>query len=339
MKILVVKPGPRFSVEDVANGWIKGLKANGHEVIEFDLSNRMQFFQEGFEALFEKNGIDSKPSLHQVAMNATVMLQGACWEHSPDVILIISGFYLPPSFYIHARRYATTVLMVTESPYEDNWQIDAAGFVDMCITNDDVNIEAFKEKTPTFYYGHGFDTDVHHPGVADPELLCEFSFVGTGYPERIEYLEQVDWTGINASLGGNWTSIKEDSPLKELLLHDKDHCLDNHLAADLYRASIVSANIYRKQASHSHEGNACGPREIEMAACGLFFFREPRPESDRLFSMLPVLPEPQRLHEEIRYWLERSDERQQKIDLARENIQHRSFDLLAQQFENDLKTL
>jgi spore maturation protein CgeB len=334
-----VKPGPRFSVEDVANGWIKGLKANGHEVIEFDLANRMQFFHEGFVALNKENKIEGDVTLHMVANNAAVMLQGACWEHSPDVVMIISGFYLPPSFYVHARRQHKTVLMLTESPYEDDWQIEAASFADMCIVNDDINLDQFNERTPSFYYGHGFDPDIHHPGVGNPDLLCEFSFVGTGYQERIEYLEQVDWSGLNAILGGNWPGVEKGSPLEPLLLHSKDSCLDNKISADLYRSSIMSANIYRKQATHSTVGNACGPREIEMAACGLFFFREPRPESDRLFPMLPVLPEPQRLHEEIRYWLEHSEERQQKIDLARENIQHRSFHLLAQQFENDLKTL
>jgi spore maturation protein CgeB len=330
---MVVKPGPRFSVEDVANGWIKGLKDNGHEIVEFDLASRMQFFSEGFKAL------DQKPTEQIIALNAVVMLEGACWEHSPDVIVIISGFYLPASFYTHAKRYSKTVLMITESPYEDDWQLEAAKYVDMCVINDDMNLEKFNETTPTFYYGHGFDPDLHKPDLPDPELISQFCFVGTGYPERIEFFEQVNWNGINAVFGGNWGAVSESSPLSTYLLHDKDHCLDNKDTAKVYQSSLISANLYRKQASYSTEGNSCGPREIEMAACGLFFLREPRPESDVLFPDLPLIETPQNLHDQILYWLEHDQERQQIVEQNKKSIEHRTFDLLAEQFISDLKTI
>lgn len=336
MKILVVRPGPQFSVEDVANGWVKGLKQCGHEIYDWDLGLRLEFFQQGFTAI----GSDDKTfTMEDVAINATAMLEAACWEQQPDIILIITGYYLPPVFYDMARRQSKVILMVTESPYEDDRHLKMAEHCDAVIINDTKNLEAFNEICPTFYYGHGYDPDLHTPGFATPDLISEFCFVGTGFPERVAFLEKIDWTTINATFAGNWQALEENSPLKPLVAHDIKDCIDNKDAVKIYQSSLISANLYRKQHTYSYDGHSCGPREIEMAACGLFFLRETRPESDTLFPMLPTFSNPKELQDGIHYWLNRPEERQNRADQALQAIADRSFDILAESFTNDLKTL
>lgn len=334
MKILVVRPGPSFSVEDVANGWIKGLRHQGHEVYDWDLGARLEFFAKGFEALGVRNA-----SLEDVARNATIMLEGACWEYKPDLIIVITGSNLPPAFFDRSRAHCPVVLMITESPYEDDRHFLMAEHCDALVVNDTVNLGRFNEITPSFYYGHGFDPDIHKPGLVDPDLISEFCFVGTGFPERIEVFESIDWTNIVASFGGNWQMLKEGSSLRDLLIHNIDDCIANDDAVRLYQSSLLSANLYRKQATYSHEGESCGPREIEMAACGLFFLRESRKESDQLFKMLPTFSNVNELGNQIRWWLDHPEERQHRADLAREAVQPRNFNLLAGQFISDLQTI
>lgn len=335
MKILLVRPGPQFSVEDVANGWVKGLRNAGHQVIDFDLGQKLAYFASANEALRGNNG----HSIEEDAMQAAEVLAGSCWQHQPDIVLIITGYYQPPAFYDLARRQHKVVLMVTESPYEDDRHLKQAEHCDALIINDDINLEQFNEVTPTFYYGHGFDPDIHRPGFATPDLISEFCFVGTGFPERVQLLEKIDWSTINASFAGNWQNLTQDSPLRELVIHDIDDCIDNKDAVTLYQSSLISANIYRKQHTYSYIGNACGPREIEMAACGLFFLRESRNESDTLFPMLPTFTTAQELEDGIHYWLNHPEERSQKAEQAMQAVQHRTFDLLAEQFTNDIQTI
>src|ERR1700744_4796419 len=44
MRILMVHPGPEFSVADVFNGWKKAFEKQGHEVAVFNTNDRLSFY-------------------------------------------------------------------------------------------------------------------------------------------------------------------------------------------------------------------------------------------------------------------------------------------------------
>jgi hypothetical protein len=92
-------------------------------------------------------------------------------------------------------------------------------------------------------------------------------------------------------------------------------------------SATIGANIYRKEHSEgSHaDGWAMGPREVELAACGSFFLREPRPEGDKLFPMLPTFTEPGELGDLIRWWLPQEDRRRDAAVAAQAAIADRTF--------------
>jgi spore maturation protein CgeB len=116
--------------------------------------------------------------------------------------------------------------------------------------------------------------------------------------------------------------------LRALLSHDIDSCVDNELAARLYRASRIGLNLYRREAEDAHlgQGWALGPREVEMAACGLPFLRDSRGESDEVFPMLPVFDGPEEAAAQLRWWLIHDEERQDAARAARAAIRDRTFD-------------
>jgi hypothetical protein len=63
-----------------------------------------------------------------------------------------------------------------------------------------------------------------------------------------------------------------------------------------------------------------------MAACGLFFARDPRPESDELFPMLPSFTSPDEAGDIIRWALRHPRVRAELAAKARAAIEDRTFD-------------
>ena len=327
MKVLAIHPGPAFSVADVHNGVCAGLSANGCEVVSFNLDDRIDFYS---NAQIERGGELRKAFDHEAACAMAAQgLQAALYSYWPDVVIVMSGFFLPPDLYhlIRAHRHHL-VLWCTESPYEDDRQLAMAHAADTVIVNDPVNIDQFIERNErTFYIPHGYDPAVHRPGAGKPEWDCDFSFVGTGYPSRVEFFEKVDFDGIRATFAGNWQNVTDDSPMMPMLAAERGHCIDNPMAAHLYRSSKVSANLYRKEAAATDlvDGWAMGPREVELAACGTFFLREPRSESDKVLWMLPSFDGPHDFGEQLRWWLARPEQRTEVATAARAAVEDRTF--------------
>jgi spore maturation protein CgeB len=328
VKVLLVHPGPSFSVSDVHDGLAKGLRANGAEVGLLNLNDRLNFYSAAH--------VDRGDSVYVKALSrddairaASKGIETVCYEWWPDVVIIVSGFFIPPEIWgCLARRPHHVVLWCTESPYEDDRQMVPAEYADTVIINDPRNLEPFREVNPrTWYLPHSYDPDRHRPGTPDPELVCDFSFVGTGFPSRIEFLETVDWTGIDARLGGNWQQLDDGSPLVPMLVHGRTECMDNSDAARLYQSSKVTANLYRRETSEGGrpDGYAIGPREVELAASGAFFLRESRVEGDMLFPMLPTFTTPAEFQDLLRWWLDHPAERNSAAVAARAAVTDRTF--------------
>lgn len=329
MRILVIEPGPAFAVADVHRGWVKAFEALGCRVANFNLSDRLDFYsgahlRKGDEFVRAFDPVEA-------ATIASKGIEAAALEVWPDIVMVTSGFYVPPQVYDLLRaRGMTVVLNYLEAPYEDDGQVAAAGHVDMLLVNDPTNLDMFRAVNPnTYYMPAAHDPEVHCPGPALPEAASDFCFVGTGFPSRIAFLEQVDWMGVDTFLAGNWLYLTDGSPLRKFLAHDIDCCCDNSEAVDLYRATKMSANLYRREgagpSSHIGPGWAVGPREIELAASGTFFLRDPRPEGDELFSMLPTFDDPGDFSEKLRYFLARDGLRHSLAAAARAAVSDRSF--------------
>jgi glycosyltransferase involved in cell wall biosynthesis len=327
--VLVAHPGAHFSVADVYRGLCKGLVANGCEVGEFNLDDRLEFYARAHVKLDDGSYVKAfdESSALQMAGNGLEML---CYEWWPDVVVIVSGFFIPPKVWMVLRqRPHHVVYWCTESPYEDDRQSQAARLADTVILNDPTNLDAYRADVNkrTFYLPHSYDPAVHHPADPDPDLECDFAFVGTGFQSRVEWLEAVDWSGLDVRLAGYWQTLEDGSPLLPFLMHDRDQCIDNADTARLYRSARTSLNLYRKEHSDgAHaDGWAMGPREVELAACGTFFFRESRGEGDELFPMLPFVTEPGVFGDALRWWLTRDEERREAAEAARAAIVDRTF--------------
>ena len=329
MRVMVVRPGPRFSVADVSHGLVKGLRQAGAEVYDFAFDSMLDFY--GAIALKTKSGrykacFDAYGAAHQ----AGDRLQAAAYRFWPDVIILVSCFWVPPEVYgiLRSRRHKI-VAWFTESPYEDDKQLNIAPHVDYVALNDPLNLERFRAANPrSYYYPHSYDPDIHKPGPGRDDWRCDVGWAGTAFPSRYEFLEQVDWSGVDLKVGGMWKLAEGDgSPLIERLIHPVDECLDNADAVTLYQSSKLSFNLYRKETTPEGDtdGVAVGPREVELAATGTFFLREPRPEGDDLFPMLPTFTTPDEFTDVMRWWLAHDMHRVDAAAEARRAVADRTF--------------
>ncbi len=330
MRILAVHPGPSFSVADVYDGWTAGFRNAGCEVLDFNLHDRLDFYT-GATFCGKKLELDEAITL------ASKGLEAKCYEYEPDIVFVVSAFFLTDfQWKVWRRKNQQTVVLLTESPYEDDRQVGLVERAEPTITliNDPTHLSRYRNGLRHVYYmPHAYDPARHRPSSTKPSR--DFVFVGTGYPSRIEFFERMDWTDIDVTLAGNWRGLADDSPLRPLLLHDEtDHCSYNNETVELYQSTKVSANLYRAARNPKLEANSAalgagwsvGPREVELAACETFFAREPRGEGDELFPMLPTFTEPAELEQLIRWWSSHDRQRKQAATAAHAAIQHRTFD-------------
>lgn len=329
MRVLVVHPGPEFSVSDVYRGWVKGLRQNGVEVAECNLNERLSFYS---AAQIENDEGELRLAFaNEAAMTmASKGIEVACFEWWPDIVIVISCMFVPPRVLDVIRARGIKVVIVhTESPYEDNVQLLRAAHADFNVINDPVNLEQFNEVAPTIFIPHSYDPDLHKPGPAVPEYKSDFCFVGTGFVSRIEFFSEVDWSGLDVVFAGNWAD-SQGTPYLPFVIREfdlgVDKGIDNANAVRLYNSTKVSANLYRKEAhaDATHDGWAMGPREVELAACGTFFLRESRPEGDGLFD-LPIFADPGDFAEKVHWWASHDDARIEAAARARAAVADRTF--------------
>lgn len=324
MRILTVEPGPAFSVADVHRGWLKAFQRTGNQTRNFNLADRINFVENAI-----RGKVSETEKGHMAARMVAEQLRAVCFDFWPDLIVITSAFLIPPeTFDIIRSRGIRIAVVLTESPYEDPSQQPIAARADIAFINDPTNLDTYRQTQPnTFYSPQAYDPEIHYRRPIQDDLRSDFAWVGTAFPSRIAFFEQVDWTGIDVALAGNWQDLDDNSPLHKHLVHDIQGCLPNEDTADLYSSTHASANLYRKEgAAGFDQGWAMGPREIELAATGTFFLREPRPESDHVLSMLPSFTSPEEFSEKLRWWLQHPEQREAAAVAARNAVADRTFD-------------
>jgi spore maturation protein CgeB len=339
VRILIGHPGPSFSVADVYAGWREALTDLGVTVSAYNFDDRLTLYDAAYldTGIFAAGGIRQfRKALDpdQAILLAANGLLSACFQFWPDVVLLVSGFLLPSGMLdlIRSRRIRVVVLH-TELPYELDRELELARHADLSLVNDPIHLDQFRQLGPAAYVPHAYRPTVHHPGPPDPRLVCDFAFVGTAFQSRIDFLEAMDLDGLDVLLGGNWQRLADDAPLRKYLAHDVQECLDNTQTADVYRSAKVGLNLYRREGERDglDVGWAMGPREVEMAACGLFFLRDPRPEGDELLPTLPTFTDPDQASRQLRWWLEHDRARETAAAKAREAIADRTFTANARQ--------
>jgi len=326
---LTCHPGAHFAVADVHVGWRDALVAAGEHVVDYPLGDALAFYG---SVLTQCGPEQFRLALtgQQAAELASDRLAGALYKVRPDILWITSGFFVNPHLLDVARRDGVkVVLLCTEQPYELPRELALAEHCDVTLLNDPTHLDKFRAAGTAEYMRHAYRPALHHPGPAIPELDSDLAFCGTAYPSRVAFFEAMDLDGLDVTLAGNWQGLTDDSPLRRYVAHEiADECLPNERAIDIYRSTRASINLYRREAQADDliEGWSIGPREVELAATRTFFLRDPRPEGDALFPMLPTFTSPAEAGEVLRWYLDHPAERETAAAKAHEAVADRTFD-------------
>lgn len=334
MRWLVVHPGPNFSVADMHNGWAEALRGLGEQVMEYNLDARLTFYDQALigDETAEPDGEGRRPVRKALTPDQAVELAadgilGACYRWWPHVVLLVSCFFTPP-FVLEVMRSRghKIVMLFSEAPYQTGQQLEMAKYAGISLVNDPTGLEEYRAASGIAeYQPHSYRPQVHYPSRARKQH--DLVFAGSAFRSRIDFFEAMRLDGLSVALGGFWGGLDPESPLRRFLVNPGDECVDNTATAGLYRRSRTGINFYRREAEEEHrgEGWAIGPREVELAACGTWFARDPRPESDALFPMLPSFTGPEEAGDLIRWALAHPRKRAEAAAAARAAIADRTF--------------
>ena len=313
MKILLVHPGASMSTADVHTGLYDGLKAHGATVWEYALDARIEMSGSWLTYCWRKGGKSvAQPSAADVLYHAGAELVTRALRVEPDVILAVSAMYLHPDVLVLAKRAGLKVaVLFTESPYDDDRQARLLPWIDLGWTN-----ERLSARPKVGYLRHAYDHKVHAPdGDVGETRAHDVVFIGTGFQERVDLLEAVDWTGIDFGLYGSWDLLGSRHKLRQHLVRTDDDdpetgYVSNAHAARLYQRAKVGLNLYRrsmgfgKGAPQILRAESLNPRAYELAATGSFTLSEARAEVEETFrGLVPTFRTPEELQAKLAYWL------------------------------------
>lgn len=340
MRVLCVQPGPDWSVMDVHRGWVRAFRELGCQVQDFDYNRQLSFY--GL-AHFEQDDGTYRPAIpgrSDQAIAASKGIESALYEWWPDMLWVTYGPMVDPNVLRLARhRGHIVVLCHTESPYEDDRQLGwvRQGVADVHFVNDPTNLDRYRELEPhTYYLPHSYDPNVHRPPSKSVPMAHDMCFVGSMFPSRLDWLTRFHEAApdIDLHLAGNWRrTIDDDHPLRRFCADGNDLCIDNADVPPLYWASRAGLNLYRRESERPEleRGWSMGPREVEMAACGLFHLTEARGENREILPMLPTFETPEDAAEQARWWIGHHHERDRVAAEARAAVADWTFVARARQ--------
>jgi hypothetical protein len=374
MKLLCVHPGASFSTADVYKGMTEALKRRGHDIQEYRLDWRIEEANEYLNWQEERKKRAAKKEgrehtapvggiMPAIIRQASMTLLEATLTVNPHCVLIFSAMYLHPETMILMRRMgAPTVLLMTESPYDDAKQANIAPFMSYCYTNERASVKLMQrwhEQTKgqrgakrIEYLPHAYDPDVHTPSyqtddpIQKPARIEDVQvprhdvvFVGSGFYERQETLQAIDWSvlGVDFGLYGKWPYVGTRNKLRQ---HIRSGVVPNEMTAALYRHAKIGLNLYRQSVGTSRNATritgaeSLNPRALELAAIGVPHISDYRPEVGEVFGdLVPTFKTPEGLEIEVQRLLADKGRREAMKQELPERVRGWTFDARAEQVE------
>ena len=331
MRILVCYPGHTISTVDVAIGWEKGLKLEGHEVYQLAYEYNVPFYGAVLEAWNEWNP-DFHYTLNDTLWLASQDLVCKAVELKPlDLVLIVNGLLVHERGYQLLNQLDVPVVVIhTEAPYNDHLVAPMLPYIDVLFINDKASLGKFREQNPaTFYLPHSYDPERHHPpaGPSNGDHQHQVFFLGSMYEERkalFRELEEID-LGTDIELDIFSTSMDGRGRVTGGMMNEE--LVMHYWGSDIVLSPNRTTKDYFEKTQITDPAWSLGPRVYEVAACGAFQLTDDgRPELREVFGdTIPIYHDAEELAGLIAHFTGRPVERRERAEAARERVMPCSF--------------
>lgn len=243
-------------------------------------------------------------------------------KFSPDYVMVYgSDFYMLPKYHRKLKEKLGCKLILWEGNIQfwKGYQVEALKFYDFCFSLDSYSIPLLKGPagmSRVFHLGVGCDPEIHRPIDLTPDdrgrFAAEVSFIGSGFPTRIELFEKLAEFDLKL-----WGRYWDNSP--KLAPHFSDEPVYGIKKCKIYNASRISVNLQNPVSQIN--GVSC--RVFEILACGGFPLTENKKDLSLYFdvgSEIVAFDGIDDLKEKIRYYLEHNDEREEIARRGRERV-------------------
>ena len=285
MKCLVIFDLADQSTREVGQGMMDGLTFLGHEVKALYLNKHIDYLLRPFGTK------DVRPEARRVVMGVLQdLIIAAVTRLRPDMVLVVSGWGVAPSTVdlIRSTFKTQTVLYLTESPYLSQEQYELMSNYDLVLNNELCNMaEVEAHHDNVVYFPHSYNPEIHYPKSGSVPSGIDVFMCATGFSERVQKLESVDWDGVNLCLTGFWPEVGKNSALCQFA---NNRIMLNKDLPSLYKNSAINLNIHRTSRVWNQDAGAqehitetadsLGPRVYEILASGGFLLTDHRAEAD-----------------------------------------------------------
>jgi spore maturation protein CgeB len=369
VRILAVAPGASYSTLDLFNGIVPELRKLGVEVHEYDLEARLEISGRFLNMVWQRNVRNAAPEDKASAKlnkytdadkvyKASIEVLERALRFEVDGVLIFSGMFCHPNAFVLLRRaHIRTALLLSESPYDDYEQMKILPLVDVAWTNERSSVKTLRAANPNVnYMPHAYNPEIHYPRGGGPHRpgtghdltgadedaipAHDVVFVGSMFAERADLLSQIDWSGIDFGLYGDWRGLP---PTHKLRKHLVSGVVDNRDAAALYRKAKIGLNLYRESmgwgrlAPRITHAESMNPRTLELAACGTFQVSQHRSEIAETFNgWIPTFKDATGLQALLGVYLSDDAMRQRAAASALQAVQPHTFSARARTIVDDL---
>lgn len=252
------------------------------------------------------------------AHGVTIAPMEAC-----DWIIVVNGnLHALDTLALWRSRYAHVAVLCTETPYDIDLELERAAVVDGVWTHERASLPSFAAVNARVQYlPHGWHPERHGHLSPDPSVPAhDILLVGSGFSERVEWVNRIDWTGIDLGLYGIWDGFGLEDSIVER--HVKGWVIPNTQAVALYRRAKIGLNLYRTKPGIRKviprpdvTAESLNPRAYELAACGSFHLSTARSEVQEVFGdLVPIISgkakDAQADEAVMRDWLVRDADRQ-----------------------------
>lgn len=337
MRILLSYPGHSISTFDVAKGWQDGLRLLGHEVFIMQYEHNVPFYGAVLDYWIEKGpNEDFKPTMFDVFWLASQDLTCKALDLMKvaplDFVLIVTGLLHHPRVFEHFKTLEIpTVLIFTESPYNDEMLADILPLPDVVFTNDLNSVEPFRKVNPnSFYMPHSYNPSMHHPSNGEElgeEYRHEVFFLGSLYEERKALFEELArcYEG-SARLDIVGTSMDKKGRMTGEMINDE--LIKHYWGSQIVLSPNRTTADYFAKTQIETEAWSMGPRVYEVAACGAFQLTDnSRGELQEVFGdVIPIYRDGAGLAKMVAHFLEEEGEREALALMARKEVAPCTFE-------------